>query len=241
MDSNEKSPYETIIKPDKSKGRRSMFYYIHIWMLFTIIVCVFTAFVVKIPLDRNIIILEAFISAISTTIYYFLDKKIETNIKNNEEIDWKGMAVLRYRGWTFSTPLMILGFLLFLSSTTKIALTFSTAFSCILLDEIMIFIGYLGELDIINRNLALITGFIPLILIYGIIFQVFLRNNFIIINYVMFLFFILFWSLYGIGYVWELGARNYLYNWLDLLSKSGFGFIFAMYFLYKRFFFKIKK
>jgi len=235
MDTSKKSTYQVLIKPDKSKGRRSMFYYIHIWMLFTIIVCVFTAFVIKIPLDRNIIILEALISTISTTIYYFLDKKIETNIKNNEEIDWKGMAILRYRGWTFSTPLMILGFLLFLSSTTKIALTFSTAFSCILLDEIMIFIGYLGELDIINRNLALITGFIPLILIYGIMYQVFLRNNFIFINYVMFLFFILFWSLYGIGYVWELGARNYLYNWLDLLSKSGFGFIFAVYFLYKRF------
>ena len=235
MDTSKKSTYQVLIKPDKSKGRRSMFYYIHIWMLFTIIVCVFTAFVIKIPLDRNIIILEALISTISATIYYFLDKKIETNIKNNEEIDWKGMAILRYRGWTFSTPLMILGFLLFLSSTTKIALTFSTAFSCILLDEIMIFIGYLGELDIINRNLALITGFIPLILIYGIMYQVFLRNNFIFINYVMFLFFILFWSLYGIGYVWELGARNYLYNWLDLLSKSGFGFIFAVYFLYKRF------
>ena len=238
METNEKSPYETILKSDKKKGIGSMFYYIHIWMLFTIIVCVFTAFVVKIPLDRNIIILEAFISAISTTIYYFLDKKIEANIKNNEPIDWKGMAILRYRGWTFSTPLMILGFLLFLSSTTKIALTFSTAFSCILLDEIMIFIGYLGELDIINRNLALITGFIPLILIFVIIFQVFLRNKFILINYVMFIFFVLFWSLYGIGFVWELGARNYLYNWLDLLSKSGFGFIFAIYFLYKRFFLK---
>jgi len=235
MESTRKSPYETIIKPDKSKGKRSMFYYISVWMMFTVFVTVITAFIVKIPLDRNIIILEAFISIISTTIYYFLDKKIEFNIQNNEEIDWKGMAVLRYRGWTFSTPLMIVGFLLFLSSTTKIALTFTTAFTCIILDWLMIFLGYLGELDIINRNLALITGFIPLILIFGIMYQVFLRNKFILINYVMYIFFILFWSLYGVGYVWELGARNYLYNWLDLLSKSGFGFIFAVYFLYKRF------
>ena len=236
MDSTKKSPYEALIKPDKKKGKRSMFYYIRIWMLFTIIVTVFTAFVVKIPLDRNIIILEALISTISTTIYYFLDKKIESNINNNEPIDWKSMAVLRYRGWTFSTPLMIIGFLLFLSSTTKIPLTSTTAISCVLLDWLMIFLGYLGELDIINRNLALVTGFIPLILIFGIMYEVFLKNKFIFINYIMYIFFILFWSLYGIGYVWELGARNYLYNWLDLLSKSGFGFVFAVYFLYKRFF-----
>ena len=235
MDTTKESPYEALIKPDKTKGKRSMFFYIRIWMLFTVFVTVFTAFILKNPLDRNIIILEALISTISTTIYYFLDKKIETNIKNNQPIDWKSMAVLRYRGWTFSTPLMIIGFLLFLSSTTKIALTFSTAISCILLDWLMIFIGYLGELDIINRNVALITGFIPLILIFVIMYQVFLQNKFILINYVMYIFFILFWSLYGIGYVWELGGRNYLYNWLDLLSKSGFGFIFAIYFLYKRF------
>ena len=236
MSTQKKSPYEALIKPDKKNGKRSMFYYIRIWMLFTIFVTVFTAFVVKVPLDRNIIILEALISTISTTIYYFLDKKIESNINNNEPIDWKSMAVLRYRGWTFSTPLMIIGFLLFLSSTTKIPLTSTTAISCVLLDWLMIFLGYLGELDIINRNLALVTGFIPLILIFGIMYEVFLKNKFIFINYVMYIFFILFWSLYGIGYVWELGARNYLYNWLDLLSKSGFGFVFAVYFLYKRFF-----
>lgn len=233
MESSPNSFYETLIKPDKTKNKRSMFYYIRLWMLFTVVITVFTAFVVKIPLDRNIIILEALISTISTIIYYFLDKKIVTNIEKNEPIDWKGMAVLRYRGWAFSTPLMIIGFLLFLSSTTKIPLTIKTGISCILLDWLMLFLGYLGELEIINRNVALITGFIPLLFIYGIMYQVFLKNKFILINYVMYIFFILFWSLYGFGYVWGLEARNYLYNWLDLLSKSGFGFVFAIYFLYK--------
>lgn len=98
------------------------------------------------------------------------------------------MAVLRYRGWAFSTPLMIIGFLLFLSSTTKIPLTIKTGISCILLDWLMLFLGYLGELGIINRNVALITGFIPLLFIYGIMYQVFLKNKFILINYVMYIF-----------------------------------------------------
>lgn len=81
MESSPNTFYETLIKPDKTKNKRSMFYYIRIWMLFTVVITVFTAFVVKIPLDRNIIILEALISTISTIIYYFLDKKIVTNIE----------------------------------------------------------------------------------------------------------------------------------------------------------------
>jgi hypothetical protein len=231
------SPYEALILPNNAFPffKQSMFYYIHIWMLFTLIICFFTAFVLKIPLERNIIILEGLISTISTTIYYFLNKQLVTNLSNNQPIDWQDITVLRYRGWVLSTPLMIVGFLLFLSSTTKVPLTLTTAITCILLDWLMIFLGYLGEVSIINRNIGLVTGFIPLIFIFGIMYEIFLKNKFIFINYVMFIFFILFWSLYGLGYVLELVARNYLYNWLDLLSKSGFGFVFAMYFLHKRF------
>lgn len=216
-------------------GNKSIFYYIHLWMLFTVVFTILTSFVLKIPLDRKIILLEAIISAISTTIYYFLNKKVMNNKANNEEIDWEGISLLRYRGWMFSTPIMIIAFLLFLSSTSKIKLTILTSIVVILLDWLMLALGYLGELGIINRNVAVVTGFIPLIIIFGIIYQVFLRNKYIFINYVMFAFFVLFWSLYGVGYMWELEPRNYLMNWLDLLSKSGFGVIFAFYFLYKRF------
>ena len=52
MDTTKKSPYEAIIKPDKSKGQRSMFYYIHIWMFFTIIVCVFILTYVSLRIVR---------------------------------------------------------------------------------------------------------------------------------------------------------------------------------------------
>ena len=143
------SPYEALILPNNAFPffKQSMFYYIHIWMLFTLIICFFTAFVLKIPLDRNIIILEGLISTISTTIYYFLNKQLVTNLSNNQPINWQEITVLRYRGWVLSTPLMIVGFLLFLSSTTKVPLTLTTAITCILLDWLMTFLGYLGEVS----------------------------------------------------------------------------------------------
>jgi hypothetical protein len=238
MDTTKVSNSDPRVKLTESSiyvGDKSMFYYIHLWMFFTVVLTVLTSFVLKSPLDKRIILLEAVISGISTTIYYFLNKKVMNNKANNEEVDWEGIALLRYRGWMFSTPIMIITFLLFLSSVTKIKLTVQTSIVVVLLDWLMLAIGYLGELEIINRTIAVITGFIPLIIIFGIIYNTFLRNKFVFINYFLFVCFVVFWSLYGIGYMWELEPRNYLYNWLDLLSKSGFGVIFAIYFLYKRF------
>jgi hypothetical protein len=210
------------------------FYFNHVWMFITVIVTLLTAIVIKIPLHRYIILMEAAISTISTTIYYFLHKNIVLNEANNEPVDWKGITVLRYNGWVFSTPIMLIAFLLFLSSTTKVKLTIPVALTIIILDWIMLLFGYLGEIGQITRNTALISGFIPLFIIFGIMYQTFLRNKYIFFNYFTFAFFVIFWSLYGIGYMWELESKNYLMNVLDLLSKSGFGLAFAFYFLYKR-------
>jgi len=224
--------------PDKKKDKyldsKNAFYFNYVWMFITIIVTLLSAMVLKIPLHRYIMLMEAAISTISTTIYYFLHKKIVLNEKNNEPVDWKEITVLRYNGWMFSTPIMLIAFLLFLSSTTKVKLTIPVALTIVILDWIMLFIGYLGELGTITRNTAFFSGFIPLFIIFGIIYQTFLKNKYMFFNYVIFSFFVIFWSLYGIGYMWDLESKNYLMNVLDLLSKSGFGFAFACYFLYKR-------
>jgi hypothetical protein len=128
---------------------------------------------------------------------------------------------------------MLIAFLLFLSSTTKVKLTIQVALTIVLLDWIMLYLGYLGEIGKITRNTALVTGFIPLFIIFGIIYKTFLKNKYMFFNYFIFALFVIFWSLYGIGYMWGLEAKNYLMNVLDLLSKSGFGLAFAFYFLYK--------
>jgi hypothetical protein len=175
--------------------------------------------------------METFISSVSSYIYYLLLKKIQNNRVEQREIDWKIITVLRYNGWTFTTPVMLIAFLLFLSNSTKIKLTLKTVVIIILLDWIMLCFGYLGEIDKISRNIAFVTGFIPFFIIFGIIYHVFLRNKFVLFNYVVFGLFFIFWGLYGVGYLLELEGRNYLMTILDLLSKSGIGLLFTFYFL----------
>jgi bacteriorhodopsin len=79
----------------------------------------------------------------------------------SKEIDWKGITVLRYNGWAFSTPLMLVAFLLFLSANTNIKVSLRMIITIILLDWLMISLGYLGEIGYMDRTVALITGFIP--------------------------------------------------------------------------------
>lgn len=204
-------------------------------MFITVIVTLATAVVVKIPLHRYIVLMEAFISTVSTTIYYLLHEKIQSNKAKKEEIDWKGITLLRYNGWMFTTPVMLIAFLLFLSSTTKIKISIPVVVSIVLLDWLMLYTGYLGEIGNLSRNTAFVVGFIPLIIIFGIIYQTFLCNKNSFFNFFIFTIFVIFWSLYGVGYLCELEPRNYLMNVLDLLSKSGFGLLFAFYFLYTQY------
>lgn len=227
-------------QPDENyKKSESAFYFNHMWMGITVIITIITYFILKNKIHQQIILMEAFISAVSTYIYYLLWKKIQTNKMNNEDIDWKGITILRYNGWFFTTPIMLIAFLLFLSSTTKIILSPIIPMMIVILDWMMLYLGYLGEIGSISRTWALITGFIPLIIIFWMIYRIFFRNqiyfrNQITINNIVFGLFILFWTLYGIGYTFELEPRNYLMNILDLLSKSFIGLIFAFYFLWKQ-------
>lgn len=230
--SEEPKPHDT--QPDQYSTIESAFYFNHIWMFFTVIVIIIVSFIVNTPLYRYIILMETFISSVSSYIYYLLLNKIQINHKKKEVIDWKGITVLRYNGWMFTTPVMLIAFLLFLSTNTKIKLTIPIAVIIILLDWLMLYLGYLGEIGNIARNTALVTGFIPFFIMFGIIYQTFLRNKYVFFNYIIFTLFVIFWGLYGVGYMLDLEPRNYLMNVLDLLSKSGIGLLFAFYFLFTK-------
>ena len=87
---------EIIIKKDNYIDIEKAFYFNHTWMFFTVIVTLLTAIIIKIPMQRYIILMETFISSVSSYIYYLLLGKIRKNKENQENIDWKGITVLRY-------------------------------------------------------------------------------------------------------------------------------------------------
>ena len=200
-------------------------------MTFTVVITLCSALILNIPIQQYIMLLECVISCISSYIYYHLFHITKENEIKKEAIDWKHITLLRYNGWVFTTPIMLLSLILFLSISTKINISIPLVCTVVFLDWSMLLLGYLGETNYIDRTTALLTGFIPFFIIFGIIYRTFLKN-YIFFNHFIFALFVLFWGLYGLGYILPLEPRNSLMDILDLLAKSGIGLIFAFYFLF---------
>jgi len=230
---NKKEELFVAKNPEYYEGVKNSFYFNHLWMSITVVITIVTAILLKVPLYRYIILMETAISTISATIYYLLLQNAKRTEVESKEIDWKGITVLRYNGWAFSTPLMLIAFILFLSTNTNTKISIKLILTIILLDWLMLGLGYLGEIGYMDRTLSLITGFIPFFFLFGIIYYTFLRNKFNVFNVVVFGLFVVFWGLYGVGYAFPLEPRNYLMNVLYFLSKSIIVIIFSGYYLSK--------
>jgi hypothetical protein len=113
-------------------------------------------------------------------------------------------------------------------------------FSIVILNALMLLFGYLGEKNIIPLVWGVLIGFIPFIIYYYLIYNNFVKsrgnaganagadpttaniNNTIL---KLFLYFLFFWSLYGIVGLLPYYIKNTIYNILDLFSKNFFGLL----------------
>lgn len=146
----------------------------------------------------------------------------------------------RYLDWSITTPVMLVtlvSYLIYLehkekNETHKLELfnlikDNSANISYILvLNWLMLLFGYLGETEIINKFAGIFLGFIPFLMYYFIIYAnyVSLSKN----GWIIFWYFFIFWSLYGIVAALPYYLKNTLYNILDLFAKNFFG-IFLSY------------
>jgi bacteriorhodopsin len=140
--------------------------------------------------------------------------------KEGEKIDLTVVDRLRYNGWVFSTPLMLIALCLALSSSTKVPLNPILLFTILILNYIMLLLGYLGEVNMLDRFLAMILGFIPFLLIFYLIFSAFLVNTFNPFNFLIFGMYFIIWAGYGIVYCFEEKEKNIFTNLFDALSKG---------------------
>lgn len=117
----------------------------------------------------------------------------------------------------------------------------SIILTIVLLNATMLLFGYLGETNVIPIVWAILIGFIPFIIYYYIIYDKFIkRDSYIIGNnkinntattdindtiLKIFLYFVFFWSLYGIIGFLPYYVKNTLYNIIDLFSKNFFGLL----------------
>ena len=143
------------------------FEYSYKFIIFSFVVTFLAMLVSKKDNIRLILFIEILITGISGYMYYLFTKSMN---ETKEEPDLHYINVLRYKGWSFSTPLMMTVLCLVLSASTNIALTLRTLLAVIGLDYVMLLFGYLGELGKIDRISATVLGFIPFFAMFYIIF-----------------------------------------------------------------------
>jgi hypothetical protein len=149
----------------------------------------------------------------------------------------------RYLDWAFTTPTMLITLIFYLiflkykDNNISYKLNFFNLFNqefytiiiILLLNWLMLLFGYLGEINLIPVVLGVSLGFIPFLLYYYIIY-----NKYALLSpsgIKIFLYFFIFWSLYGVVAVLPYKIKNTCYNILDLFSKNFFG-IFLSYLLF---------
>lgn len=224
------------------------FKYFHITLLLSIIVQVITGIVeisaLFVPVERSLLLIrqllkmELFVQLIEGAFYVWLIY----NLKNVSDITPK-----RYLDWAITTPTMLVTLILYLiylgnekekqQEEEKEDLDFfqlinensTTIFYVLILNWLMLFFGYLGEVKIMPTCLGVILGFIPFLIYYFIIY-----TKYAILSDTglkLFWYFFIVWSLYGIVAVLPYYLKNSFYNILDLFSKNFFG-IFLSYIIF---------
>jgi len=183
---------------------------------------------------KQMMMLEIFVQFIEGSFYlYWL-----YNFKNIVNITPK-----RYFDWVITTPTMLINLIFYLifleykgnnksdelNFFNLFKKEFNTIIVVLLLNWAMLLFGYLGETSVIPVLLGVSLGFIPFLIYYYIIYTKYaiLSND----GLKIYLYFLFFWSLYGIAAVLPYKIKNMCYNILDLFSKNFFG-LFLTYLLF---------
>ena len=193
----------------------------------------FISFFIKSVEHRNILWLESTITGISSFIYSFYMKEIK-NMNNEicQEPDWKKIDFLRYIDWAITTPMMLLSLSMILSMNSGIKIDIVQMCYIFILDWIMLYISYAGENNEIDRTTANILEFIPFVIIFGLLYNKFIRNKNIKQNNMIFVYYFIVWFLYGILYMFDEKTMNTYFNILDVFSKTVVTIVLTIYYLY---------
>ena len=192
---------------------------------------------------KQLLFIDVLVQVIELSFYIWL----VYNIKTDNNITPK-----RYFDWFFTTPTMLVTlvvYLIYLKNIEKNKLeeeiienvpkknielfdilieNKENLFLIIILNSLMLLFGYLGEVNIINNNYAVILGFIPFIIYFKLIYEKY--AIFTITGYKIYFYFLIVWSFYGIAALMPYFVKNTIYNILDLFSKN-FAGIFLSYLL----------
>jgi len=168
---------------------------------------------------RHVLNLETCISLIAGYFYSLFVTKIEDYGKADKVIDWADITKTRYIDWAITTPLMLLVLCIVLASNINKLVHLGTLVIVIILNYIMLYTGYLGEIGVFDKVTATILGFVPFTIMFGVIGYMFVLPKYNLANYIYFGFFTFVWALYGLVYLLQEDYKNIGMNVLDCIAK----------------------
>ena len=175
---------------------------------------------------RHILNLETVISIIASFFYSQFVKKIQNN---KLDLDYKDINRTRYLDWAITTPFMLIVLCLVFAYNNKTNVKASYIGLVLLINYLMLGSGYLGEINQLPRNVALIIGFVCFFLLFGLLYYTYLMGKNKFDNKLIYWTFVIFWVLYGVVYNLNEETKNIAYNILDLFSKCFIGIFFWAY------------
>lgn len=168
---------------------------------------------------RQALVSETAVNIIASVTYYYFMVYLYA-----DKLTLENVTPIRYLDWAFTTPLLLLSFVLFTaySNNPGTGIDFIPLVYIVLLNLGMLYFGYVGEIGKMNFWTALILGFACYA---GLMFL--LWDNYVKdtnqADKTLYYIFLIIWGLYGLAYLLRLRNKNIAYNVLDLVSKAGFG------------------
>ena len=129
------------------------------------------------PLIRHILNLETCISLVASFFYSIFISQLDKFEKEYKPIDWYAIAKTRYIDWAITTPFMLLVLVLVLANESKIVVRLTTVTSIIIFNYLMLYIGYLGEIKVLDRFTAFVGGFIPFFALFYLLYTLEVENS----------------------------------------------------------------
>ena len=170
---------------------------------------------------RHVMNIETSVSIVASIVYGLFYEQVKTG-----KYDLKTFTHFRYLDWMITTPLIILGLLLFYNQKLA-SIPWETYTAIVGLDWAMILAGFLGEEGIISRWSGFWTGFAAL---FGVFYLMYAKCIPAGSNPAAFFIFMFLWSMYGVAYMQDEETKNLMYNILDVNSKALFGVGLWMFF-----------
>lgn len=188
------------------------------------------------PVDQILITavgLETIVSSIQLSFYVWYSYHFKEVVE---------ATFYRYHDWVITTPIMLLTTLLYYdyNNNPDEKKTFESFWSehrkniliIFAFNAMMLFFGYLYEINILDLFTSNIMGFIGLIGSFYVIYNSFVSKN-LSANLPLFAAISVIWSSYGVAAILSPTWKNLFYNLIDTVSKNFYG-IFLTYVVYQK-------